>query len=221
MIKGIVFDLDGVLVQEHCYFSQLFQKLYGVPHEEFYQVMKDNKMLQRTKDQGSNFTLFNNLLKKYKVEISEKKFWELWLTNFKVNQDVIDFALSLKKSGKKIGILSDNFVERAEYLRENLDWFNEFDANLFSCDVALTKHDPEFFRIILDKLEVKPEETVFIDDDEDNASVARSVGINGIKFEGLEGLKIELTDVFEDDNYFQRDKKQYKSYKKGWKRKYK
>ncbi|NCN38909.1 MAG: hypothetical protein COY38_04775 [Candidatus Aenigmarchaeota archaeon CG_4_10_14_0_8_um_filter_37_24] len=184
MIKLFVFDMDGVLIKikENCYASKLFQDLYGIPQDEFYDVLKKNKFLERTKDDGSTFKLFSELLKKYKVKITEKIFWNIWFNNFKVKQDLVDFALSLKKSGKKIGILSDQFFERAEYLKDNLDWMKEFDCVLFSSDFGVTKHDKKFFKILIEKAKLKPEEIFFTDDDEKNVEVARSVGIKGINF---------------------------------------
>jgi FMN phosphatase YigB (HAD superfamily) len=101
-IKLIVFDMDGVLIQEKCYASVLFEKLYGIPHEEFYQVIKDHKILEITRDKGPNFKLFLDLLEKYNVEISEEKFWGLWLKNFQVKKRVLDFALQIKDSGKRL-----------------------------------------------------------------------------------------------------------------------
>ncbi len=221
VIKLLIFDLDGIFTKENCYASVLFQRLYGTPHKKFYSILKKNKFLERTKKQGSTFNLFYDFFKKYNVKITEEKFWNLWLTNFKVNQEIVDFALSLKKEGKKLGILSDTFFERAEYMRQNLRWIKEFDYVLFSCDFGFTKNNPKLFQILVDKSGIKPEEIFFIDDDEDNVEVAKILGIRGVKFTDLENLKIELTDVFEDYEILYNDKKHYKSYKKGWKRKYK
>ncbi len=191
MIKVVVFDLDDVLVKENCLFSELFENKYKVPHEEFYDVMKSSKMLERTKKNGSNFSIFHNLLEKYKIETSEKKFFDLWLNNFKAKKDVVDLAISLKKN-YKISVISDNFLERAGFFRKKVRWFRNFDYSLFSSDIGYTKKSPKMFLKLIKDLKIKPEETVFIDDDEKNVNVARSVGMNGIVFKNIDQLKKEL-----------------------------
>ena len=141
MIKVVVFDLDYVLVKENCLFSELFENEYKVPHEEFYDVMKSSKMLERTKKNGSNFNIFHNLLEKYKIKISEKNFFDLWLNNFKTKKDVVDLAISLKKN-YKIAVISDNFLEKTEFFRKKVRWFRNFNYSLFSSDVGYTKKSP-------------------------------------------------------------------------------
>lgn len=191
MVKVIVFDLDGVLVKENCVFSKLFEEKYKVPHEEFYELIKTNKMLERTKNDGSNFLLFDKLLKKYRIKISEEKFFDLWLNNFKTKEGVVEFVVSLKKK-YKIAVISDNFLERASFFRSKVDWFKKFDYSLFSSDIGCTKNSPKIFLKLIEDLKIEPEEAVFIDDDEKNVKVAKSVGVKGIVFKNLEQLKKDL-----------------------------
>ena len=191
-IELVVFDLDGILIKEHCWASKLFEKLYGIPWQEFYEIIKKNKLLKRTKGQGSTFNLFHDLFEKYNIKIMEEKFWNIWLTNFKVNQKVVDFALSLERQGKKIGILSDTFVERAEYIRENFKWIKEFDYVLFSCDVGVTKDDSRLFEILIEKTGLKPKEILFIDDEKKNVQTAKKFGIHTVFYTDFDGFVDEL-----------------------------
>lgn len=194
-IKAVFFDLDGVLVKEYCYYSKIFREKFGVPEKEFYQIMLDNKMIQRTKKDGSNFKLFSDLIKKYNVKITEDEFFEAWLTNFRSIDEVVEFAKKLKNEGLIIGVLSDNFLERAEYFRTKIDWFKIFNYTQFSSDYGNTKHDRKFFEILLENIELKPEEVIFTDDDPENIEVTKSVGIHGITFESLDQLKEEVDNL--------------------------
>ena len=56
----------------------------------------------------------------------------------------------------------------------------------------LTKPDLGSFNLILNKMKVSPEQTVFIDDNKKNIAVAKSLGINSILFEDNKQLKEEF-----------------------------
>jgi len=56
-----------------------------------------------------------------------------------------------------------------------------FDFMAFSCNLGILKPDPEIFKIILEKLGVKPEETVMVGDNlKDDVLAAEKLGIKGI-----------------------------------------
>ena len=67
-----------------------------------------------------------------------------------------------------------------------------FDVLLFSCEVKMTKDSHAIFLLALDKLKLKPEECIFVDDTKKFVEVARSLGINAIQFKNAEQLKSDL-----------------------------
>lgn len=67
-----------------------------------------------------------------------------------------------------------------------------FDATIFSCAEKTMKPERKIYLIALDRLEVKPQESIFIDDKPEYVEGAIRVGINGIVFENPDQLKREL-----------------------------
>ncbi|MCM1323590.1 MAG: HAD family phosphatase [Acetobacter sp.] len=61
-----------------------------------------------------------------------------------------------------------------------------------SYELKLLKPDYEIFQAVLEKLKIKPEQTLFIDDKKTNVEAAQSLGINGIVYTPNTILK-ELT----------------------------
>lgn len=52
----------------------------------------------------------------------------------------------------------------------------------------LTKDNSEAYELLTDKLELRPEEILFIDDSENNLTAARSAGLNVIQYKNLPRL---------------------------------
>ena len=66
------------------------------------------------------------------------------------------------------------------------------DGEVFSCYVKQLKPEPEIYRTILDRYQLKPEESVFIDDRPENCEGARKQGIHTICFESFKQVTAEL-----------------------------
>ncbi len=54
-----------------------------------------------------------------------------------------------------------------------------------SCRVGIRKPDPRIFELILEKLQVVPEEAIFLDDIGMNLKVAQKLGLKTIKVLGV------------------------------------
>jgi FMN phosphatase YigB (HAD superfamily) len=64
-----------------------------------------------------------------------------------------------------------------------------------SGDEGIVKPDPRAFAQTLERLEVKPEEAIFIDDTPEHVDAARALGLRAVVFTTAERLEEDLTDL--------------------------
>jgi putative hydrolase of the HAD superfamily len=98
------------------------------------------------------------------------------------SQPMIAWVKHLRSSGLRTAILSNMPLALREYIDANCDWLPEFDESVFSCDAGHIKPQPEIYHHCLERLGVKPEHSLFIDDRQPNISAAESLGMHGITF---------------------------------------
>jgi FMN phosphatase YigB (HAD superfamily) len=59
----------------------------------------------------------------------------------------------------------------------------------------MAKPDPAIYRLTLERLGTRPEETLFIDDKQANIDAARALGLIGILFTTVERLREQLIEL--------------------------
>ncbi len=98
----------------------------------------------------------------------------------------LEYLTELKKNYKTFLISNTNFIHLrriSAYLKENYgvtDIAPYFNKVYYSCKVGMRKPEPEIFQLVLNENNLLPEECVFIDDVENNISVANSLGLQTI-----------------------------------------
>jgi HAD superfamily hydrolase (TIGR01509 family) len=190
-IKAIVFDCFGVLVKSgHNVLRQDFPELKDLVDDM--QAKSDFGILSRLE--------FNHTIAR-KTGLAPKEIDErYWGTN-KYNYEVIDFAYDLKTSGKfKVGLLSN--ISR-DWMDESFAIFNEknlFDEVILSGDINVVKPNPLIFKMMAEKLGVKPYECIMIDDVADNINGARIAGMHGIVFFSAQQIKEDLSNILDNNN---------------------
>ena len=103
-----------------------------------------------------------------------------------------DLIRRLRSDGRyKLAVLSNAPSGLARWLNK---WglLELFDTVFCSGDEGVKKPDPAAFEITLERLEVKPEEVVFIDDTMGHVNAARALGIHGLFFSTAEALMEDL-----------------------------
>lgn len=109
-----------------------------------------------------------------------------------VNSSMVDWALELRNSGVKVGLLSNMHAEMVAHVRKQFTWIKDFDFVTFSGDVGLIKPEPAIYEHTLRGLGAKPAETIFLDDREINVRAARALGMSAIRFHSIAQLRSEL-----------------------------
>ena len=97
----------------------------------------------------------------------------------------------------KTGLLS-NFSNDLRPKIEN-EWAiaSAFDEIIISCEVGMIKPDPAIFNLMLDRLGVKVDESVFIDDRIKNIDGAKELGLHTIFFTDKEQAFGELARILQ------------------------
>ncbi len=191
-IEAIIFDWGGVLIEfpppkvyEYC------AKALGVPFDRFRRAAEK---FDRDFQRGSiTEDIFWKLVCKG-VDAGKPKSKSLWKEAFgyayEPRKDVFSVASSLHRRGYKVGFLSNTEAPAAEFFLEQKYGF--FDAAVFSCHEGIRKPDRRIYEILLERLGVKPEQAVLVDDREENLDGARLVGMRTLLFKNPDQMTMEL-----------------------------
>ena len=192
-IKAVIFDFGNVISKTQpntCFYDMA--KLTGIPADIFLQAMGQARSAFDLGEINAA-ELYSRILKAngYTAESEDmalcQKLGDMDLSSWNdINEQVSDWALSLQKQGYKLGILSNMPYEFLDRYRTGIPPFVKADYAVFSCDIHIIKPDARIYKLALQGLNVKPEESVFFDDLSKNIEAAKALGINGILWENLE-----------------------------------
>lgn len=113
------------------------------------------------------------------------------LSRFVLRQDMIDCIDLLRSKGFVTAMLSDqtNWLDEID-ARTGL--FRHFDRVLNSYHIHKSKRDAATFRDVCGMLGIKPEETVFIDDNKGHVERAADTGLNAVHFTNAGDVRKKL-----------------------------
>jgi putative hydrolase of the HAD superfamily len=98
----------------------------------------------------------------------------------------------LKRSGLKTAILSNMGDAVKESIEQAFGWIHEFDVLVWSYQLGIAKPDPAIYRHVLERLDLPAEDTLFIDDKQENVEAARELRMKAIQFSTVEQLRQDL-----------------------------
>jgi putative hydrolase of the HAD superfamily len=101
----------------------------------------------------------------------------------RLNPEMLELARAIKACGLKTAILSNMPVDLLAELRRKFDWLDEFDVQIWSCELGVIKPDPEIYRACLAALDCEAARALFFDDRPGNVDGARQLGIEAHVFE--------------------------------------
>ncbi len=109
-----------------------------------------------------------------------------------VRDYAVPWIKALKEWGYKTYYLSNYSKKAYDECRDSLSFMGYMEGGLLSFQERLTKPDPAIYTRLLERYSLRAEESVFIDDTEQNVAVARSLGFYGIVFTTYQDAAKEL-----------------------------
>ena len=190
MIKNIIFDIAGIFITSD---EEEILKMYSGKLDVSYEEMRaaydkfykdyEAGILERTE-----FTrlIFNEVNREV-----PKDFWQIRLTLKHRFREMFDFLEKLKQN-YNCYFISNEGKEYWKEVDEKLKISENFIEGIVSFEAGVRKPDTKIFRMLIQKNNLNPEETLFIDDSEGNLKGAEELGINGIHFTKIEKLRKDL-----------------------------
>ena len=187
-IKSIIFDWGGVLIDNPTEsFSIECAKRIGISVEQLENAYSDfASQFERGRLKESD--LWKNIGKRLKINIKNKH--SIWKECFKKiyspRNEIFHLAKQLKKNGYVIALLSNTEIPAMNFFNEQN--YDLFDYKVFSCIEGFAKPKPELYRILLDKMKISGQQTLFIDDKIENIRTANELQINTIHYKNYNDL---------------------------------
>ncbi|MFC2097568.1 HAD family hydrolase [Bacteroidota bacterium] len=190
-IKNIIFDLGGVILDidiNSTYEAFLKMGLKKIRNNE---MDNDFKSFIFAFEEGR--IKKEEFLSKMSVFINNNtnsediyKAWNMMLLQFPNKK--IEFLKQIKPLYRTF-LLSNTNIIHAEYYNNMLK--NKHDINnltdlfekvYYSHEIGIRKPDPKAFNIVMDENNLKPKETLFVDDMKENIIAAENLGIKGLLY---------------------------------------
>lgn len=180
MIKAVIFDMDGVLIEAKDWHYEALNKslnLFGYNISRFDHLTKFDGL--PTKDKLNILTTEYNLPKELHSFINEmKQHYTMEIVHTKCKPLFIhEYALSkLKSEGYKLAVASNSVKNTVVTMMDKAALAKYLDFQISNEDVKKGKPDPEMYIKTINLLGLKPDECVVVEDNENGIRAAKGAG---------------------------------------------
>ena len=197
MIKAIIFDIDGVLVDSksanfisfNLALRDIFKltisededtKLDSLPSREKLKLVLSSRGVEHTEEKSKHF---NKLKFEYLLQ-------HLHLIDY--NDKTTEVFQFLKNEGKKIGVVTNARGEYIHLVLDELQTKEHVDCAIGNTSGLKTKPAPDMYQAALMLLEVNESECVIFEDSEVGLAAAKAVTPNVVKINSFDQLNLEF-----------------------------
>lgn len=187
MLRAVIFDMDGVLVDSESrhypilrnllaeygcqYTLEMFRRYCGVPEKEMWpQLLKETGLCANPEE------LF-------------QKHWERYWQDIDSNglpafPGTLPFLRALKECGYQLAVASATLLDTVTEFLDRLGYLECFDSIVSSQSCAHGKPEPDVFLLAAERLKVAPEDCMVIEDSANGMLAAQRAGMKWIGFNG-------------------------------------
>jgi 2-haloacid dehalogenase len=193
-IDAVVFDLGGVLIDWDPRY--VYRKLFADPAamEDFLGSVCTSDW-HRAHDLGADITeSCKQLALRYPEHRDMIMAWAERGEEMVAGQfdDTVELLSEVKASGMPCYTLSNMEPDAFAVRRDRFPFMGWFDAHVISGLEGVAKPDPKIFEILLHRHGLRPQATVFVDDQARNVGAARDLGLIALRFSSATQLRKDL-----------------------------
>lgn len=193
MIKNIIFDIGGVLLEYNPKTHLDKLNIEESKREELNHIIFHS---QKWRDCLNGLITNEELIKylekeepKYKKEIEQILSKDNLKYMLPPKQDMLQYYKKLKQIGYKIYLCSNITEDTYNYIKENFEIIQTADGGVFSCFENISKPNIQIYKNLINKYKINVEESIFIDDTSKNIISANEIGFKTVLFKDIEQIK--------------------------------
>lgn len=201
LITDVIFDLGKVLVPFD--WGIALRRLAGQFPKELGKAQNDPQaflsvigdLVDLLEIGAIDFRQFHGLVVyRTGLNISEDGFRKTWNEIFKLDANVVELGKELTRR-YNVWLASNTNEAHYTYIVDNFPEILFFKKAALSYELGSKKPETVFFTKAIELFGIRPEQSVFIDDLEENVTAAKGIGINAILFTDFDSLLDELTQL--------------------------
>jgi HAD superfamily hydrolase (TIGR01509 family) len=183
MIKALIFDFDGLILDTETPEYQVWQNIYRehgfeLPHEEWGKIIGGYGLSMFDAADHLSLLLQGQLDSASLRDRHRSESAELYLLQ-PILPGVMDYLHEARRLGLKLAIASSSPHSWVDTHAKRLGIFDDFDQVLCADDVGVgrTKPNPDLFLLALERLKVRANEAIVFEDSPNGIKAARAAGI--------------------------------------------
>lgn len=195
-MKGIIFDMDGVIIDSEPIHIKLEKELLEEMGGNYSEINHNDFIGTTDAHMWSTFKKQFNI--KLSVEelinIKRKRFIES-LNQVPLVDNILELMRTLHEKGYKLGLASSNNKKAVKTVKNKFELDKYIDIFMSGEEVSKGKPDPEIFLTTAKYMNLKPEDCLVIEDAKNGVLAAKAAGMKCIGFENKNSGNQDLSDA--------------------------
>jgi HAD superfamily hydrolase (TIGR01509 family) len=198
MIKAVLFDFDGVIVDSEKIHKQTFLEILSID-------VPENRWYNEFAGTGSR-SIFERLLEENSMDgnpdelVSKRReLFNQYLDRLEPVAGLKEFLEALRKRNIRIAIVSGGHSSYITQLLDMLGISEYFDYIVSADDTEFRKPDPRVFLLASERFNLKPEECLVIEDSYSGCRGARNAGMRLVWMRPEKSMNAPECDLIADD----------------------